>query len=160
MKRLILAVAFIAFARLTGCTGSVEIKSTLPKYKPIDIYTIAEEITGCPAFILYGIASAESDFMASAIGDGGKSLGMFQINETFRDLRVQKYGEYNPFNPIDSAIIAGFIMAENMAVFGDYHQAICAYRQGIGGVQRNGAITWYSEKVLKEGNKYISEEVL
>ena len=154
MKRLILAVVFIAAIRLTGCTGTVEIKLTLPKYEPIDIYTIAEEITGCPAFILYGIASAESDFTANAIGDGGKSLGMFQINETFRDIRVAKYGEYNPFNPIDSAIIAGFIMAENLAEFGDYHQAICAYRQGIGGVKKNGAMTWYSEKVLEKGREY------
>ena len=154
MKRFILAVAFIAFARLTGCTGIVEIKSTLPKYKPIDIYTIAEEITGCPSFILYGIASAESDFTANAIGDGGKSLGMFQINETFRDIRVAKYGEYNPFSPIESAIIAGFIMAENMAIYPDYNQAICAYRQGIGGVKKNGAMTWYSEKVLEKGREY------
>ena len=154
MKRIFLAVVFIAFARLTGCTGTVEIKSTLPKYEPIDIYTIAEEITGCPSFILYGIASAESDFTATAIGDGGKSLGMFQINETFRDIRVRKYGEYNPFNPLEAAIIAGFIMAENLAVYPDYHQAICAYRQGITGVQKNGAMTWYSEKVLEKGREY------
>ena len=154
MKRIFLAVIFIAFARLTGCTGYVEAKSTLPKYEPIDIYTIAEEITGCPAFILYGIASAESDFMASAIGDGGKSLGMFQINETFREIRIAKYGEYNPFNPIEGAIIAGFIMAENMAVFEDYHQAICSYRQGIDGVKENGAMTWYSKKVLGKGREY------
>ena len=154
MKRLSLAVAFFCVIHAIGCSGAVCKNTALPDYEPIDIYTIAEEITGCPSFILYGIASAESDFTANAIGDGGKSLGMFQINETFRGLRVQKYGEYNPFNPIDAAMIAGFIMAENMTVFENYHQAICAYRQGITGVQQNGAITWYSEKVLREGNKY------
>jgi len=154
MKRLLFVFAFIAVVRLTGCTGSAKTISALPKYEPIDVYTIAEEITGCPAYILYGIASAESDFTANAIGDGGKSLGMFQINETFRDMRVSKWGEYNPFNPIDAAIIAGFIMAENLAEFPDYHQAICAYRQGIGGVKENGAMTWYSEKVLREGREY------
>ena len=154
MKRLFLAVTFILVIHFLGCSGTVCKNTALPKYKPIDIYTIAEEITGCPSFILYGIASAESDFTANAIGDGGKSLGMFQINETFRDIRVAKYGEYNPFNPIDSAIIAGFIMAENLAVYPDYHQAICAYRQGIGGVKKNGAMTWYSEKVLEKGREY------
>ena len=154
MKCFFLAVAFILVIHFLGCSGTVCKNTALPKYKPIDIYTIAEEITGCPAWILYGIASAESDFTANAIGDGGKSLGMFQINETFRDIRVAKYGEYNPFNPIDAAIIAGFIMMENIAEFGDYHQAICAYRQGITGVLENGAMTWYSEKVLREGKKY------
>jgi len=154
MKRLFLAVTFILVVHFLGCSGGVNYNFTLPEYDPIDIYKNAEKITGCPSFILYGIASAESDFTANAIGDGGKSLGMFQINETFRDIRVAKYGEYNPFNPIDAAIIAGFIMAENLAEFGDYHQAICAYRQGIGGVKKNGAMTWYSEKVLEKGREY------
>ena len=114
-----------------------------------DLFDKAEAVTGVPAEILRGIAAAESDFRRAVIGDYGYSLGMFQLHKNWHEYRVAKWGEFDPFNPYEAAIIAGRILARNLAAFnGDWHKAIAAYRQGVTGVRRNGATAWYVERVL------------
>jgi hypothetical protein len=114
-----------------------------------DMFEKAEIITGIPVEILLGIAAAESDFISSAIGDKGLSHGMFQLHSEWHDSRVSKWGEFDPFNPEEAVIIAGKIMAENLAALnGDLNKAIAAYRQGVGGVRKNGATDWYINAVL------------
>lgn len=117
----------------------------------LTIFQIAAEITGCPEWVLRGIAFAESSFNANAIGDGGDSIGMFQINERFREERVRKYGEYNPYCPLDSAILTGRLFMDNLALLGENNLAIAAHRQGPGGVQRNGPTDWYVDRVVVNG---------
>lgn len=115
----------------------------------IDIFVEAEKITGCPAEILRGIAGVESNFIESAIGDEGLSHGMFQLHSEWYDSRVEKYGKFDPFDPGDAAIIAGYIIQENLRSFdGDLRLAIAAYRQGVAGVLQNGATDWYIDAVL------------
>ena len=114
-----------------------------------DLFDRAEAITGVPAEILRGIAAAESDFRRTVIGDYGYSLGMFQLHNNWHESRVAKWGDFDPFNPDEAAIIAGRILAYNLAAFGgDWRKAIAAYRQGVTGVRRNGATCWYVDRVL------------
>jgi hypothetical protein len=126
----------------------------------VDIFVEAEKVTGCSAEILRGIAGVESDFIATAIGDGGLSHGMFQLHSLWHNYRIEKYGEFDPFNPADAAIIAGYIIQENMKSFeGDIRLAIAAYRQGVAGVMQNGATDWYIDAVLfwrKNPNKMLA----
>jgi soluble lytic murein transglycosylase-like protein len=115
----------------------------------LDIFVEAERITGCPAEILRGIAGAESHFKVSAVGDNGQSHGMFQLHSRWYDSRVEKYGDFDPFDPANAAIIAGYIIQENLRQFdGNLRLAIAAYKQGVTGVNRNGAIDWYVDEVL------------
>ena len=112
-------------------------------------YAWAEAITGAPATILRATARTESGENDDAVGDGGISRGRFQINETFREWRVSRYGDYDPCDPYSAAVIAGRIYVDNLARLGDPELAIAAHRQGAGGVERNGATWWYVERVYR-----------
>jgi hypothetical protein len=83
------------------------------------------------------------------VGDGGRSHGRFQINETYRDERIKRYGEYDPHDSLQAAIIAGHVLMHNLEVFGDTDMAIAAYRQGVRGVQKYGVQWWYVDRVRK-----------
>jgi len=115
----------------------------------LSIYELAEAVTGAPADILQGIACAESNENDAAIGDQGRSHGRFQINEDFREERVRLYGEYDPHDATEAAILAGRIYMANLAWLGNETDAIAAHRQGVTGVKRNGASLWYVERVYR-----------
>lgn len=110
-------------------------------------YAWAEAITGAPATILRATARTESGESDEAIGDGGISLGRFQLNELYRDWRISRYGDYDPCEPYSAAVIAGRIYVDNLARLRDPTLAIAAHRQGAGGVERNGPTRWYVERV-------------
>lgn len=121
------------------------------EYKRPDVtpYEWAEAITGSPATILKAIARTESDERDDVPGDGGISLGRFQINETFRDWRVERYGYYDPTDPYSAAVLSGRIYADSLDRLGEPTLAIAAHRQGAAGVERNGATWWYVERVYR-----------
>ena len=123
---------------------TIERESKLPALSP---YHWAEAITGAPATILQATARTESGERDDAIGDGGVSRGRFQLNETFREWRVGRYGDYDPHDPYSAAVIAGRIYVDNLARLGDPTLAIAAHRQGANGVERNGPTRWYVERV-------------
>ena len=98
-----------------------------------------------------GIAFAESSENDNAIGDDGESIGRFQLREIYHEARAARWGEYDPRDPGEAAIIAGRILMDNLAQLGDMDLAIAAYRQGVAGVRRDGATGWYVERV-REGD--------
>ena len=111
-------------------------------------YEIASKLTGCPVEILYGIAFAESTGNQWAIGDDGISLGRFQINEKYHAERARLYGEYNPFDPLATAILTGRLYIDNLRTLGTRDRAIAAHRQGCTGVKKNGVDKEYVSRVL------------
>jgi len=114
-----------------------------------DLFDKAELVTGVPSEILRGIAATESYFKERATGDNGLSHGMFQLHSRWHEERVKKWGKFNPFDPEEAAIIAGYVLADNFATFGgNWDKAIAAYRQGVGGVRKNGIGKWYVDDVL------------
>jgi len=125
------------------------------EYKRPDMtpYEWSEAITGAPATILQAIARTESNERDDVPGDGGISLGRFQINETFRDWRVEKYGEYDPTDPYSAAVIAGRKYQDSLAFLGTPELAIAAHRQGAVGVFTDGPTMWYIERVYR--NMYL-----
>ena len=116
-----------------------------------DMYQNAELITGCPAWILRGIAMTESGGNPDAVGDDGVSIGMFQLNEKYHEERASKYGEFDARNTEQAILIAGYIMHHNLLIFKNYKDAIAAYRQGISGVIKNGRTDWYVNRVIRYG---------
>ena len=114
----------------------------------LTIYDIAEGLTGCPAEILRGLHFAESSYGANLDHPGTFDRGPFGLSEKYHAERAAKWGEYNPDCPLQSAIIAGHIIMENRAMLGSYELAVCAFRQGVTGVRRNGAGLWYYDRVI------------
>lgn len=84
--------------------------ATIQREETFSIYELAEMVTGAPQDILRGIAFAESSERDTVIGDDGRSMGRFQINEDFHAERARLYGEYDPFDAMGAAIIAGRIV--------------------------------------------------
>lgn len=131
----------------------VEISEPIQVAESVDPFEYAELTTGFSAEILRGIAAAESRFSVKAVGDGGMSLGMFQLHSRWHESRVKKWGEFDPVDPFESAVIAGWIMQENLREFnGDLRTAVAAYRQGVKGVKKNGVADWYVDEVLNWQN--------
>lgn len=149
MKKAILILAVFAVL----CSGCLSSKPAEPEFivtfdKPeLTIYQIASSATGCPERILRGIAFAESTYNPDAIGDDGISIGLCQINETFHAERAAKYGEYNPFDPLDSLVITGLLYMDNLRALGDERLAVTAHKMGRSGARR-GEVTWYVDRVL------------
>ncbi|MGL5913520.1 MAG: transglycosylase SLT domain-containing protein [Bacteroidales bacterium] len=114
----------------------------------LSVFERTEILTGVPSYILEGLAFAESSFRQFALGDDGNSKGMFQINEYYREERLQKFGYYDPYNVEDSCYVAGMILSENYKKLGDWGLAVASYRQGVYGVKSNGASMWYVNRVL------------
>jgi hypothetical protein len=134
---------------LDAFESPVEIPEPIPFIEPMDCFDYAESVTGFSAEILRGIAATESHFRVKAVGDGGMSLGMFQLHSRWYESRVEKWGDFDPTDPFESAVVAGRIMQENLnALNGDLTMAIAAYRQGVSGVLKQGVIQWYVDEVL------------
>lgn len=140
---------FTSFEKLDKLSLELDVKHKQVSEENIrkTIYEVAEELTGAPAWILKGIAVTESNERYTAVGDDGKSKGMMQLNEAFHEERAKKYGEYDPFNPLESLIVSGKLYIDNLRILGSQDLAIAAHRQGIDGVRKYGASEWYVKKV-------------
>lgn len=150
MKRLATLATIAALFTASNISPAVIINEPEPVKIDVilDIYQLASLATGCPVQILRGIAFAESSFNPDAVGDGGKSIGLCQINEDFHADRVKLIGrEYNPWCPLDNLIVAGANYTDNLEAFGDPRLAITAHKQGRTGAKA-GEVTWYVERVL------------
>jgi hypothetical protein len=156
MKAYFSFVVLIMMSNLLFAHNNSQIQELLNS----DVFAEAEKITGCPAEILRGIAGTESHFTITAVGDNGQSHGMFQLHNRWHTYRVAKYGNFDPFDPAEAAIIAGFVIQENLRSFdGNLRLAIAAYKQGVTGVRRNGVIEEYVDEVIfwrKDDKKMIA----
>lgn len=149
MKRIYPIVALSAFLA-AGCGHLPTTRDAPPVVfdaPEMTIYQIAALETGCPESILRGIAFAESSYNPDAIGDDGVSIGLCQINEMFHVERAARYGEYNPWCPLDSLRIADHLYVDNLAALGDVRLAITAHKMGREGARR-GEVTRYVDRVL------------
>lgn len=115
----------------------------------LTIYKIASMETGCPEWVLIGIRYAESSFGKNINHPDPYDTGDYGLHEkpSYRAERVEMCGEYNPYCPLDSAIVAGCIIMEHYEKMGDMEQAISAYRHGRVGTNRNGIDRLYVERV-------------
>ena len=115
----------------------------------LTIYDIASYKTGCPEWVLIGLRFAESSYGKNINHPDPYDTGDFGLHEkpSYRSERVEKWGEYNPYCPLDSAIIAGHIIMENYRIMGDMDKAISAYRRGRTGTNRNGIDWQYVNRV-------------
>jgi hypothetical protein len=113
-------------------------------------YQIASRITGCPEYILIGIDFAESSCGKNIVHPDPNDKGRFGIHdsEDYRAERVAKYGYYDPDNFLSAAILTGRLFMDNYKLLGNTADAICAHKQGLTGVRRDGRAEWYLERVL------------
>jgi len=71
--------------------------------------------------------------------------------------RASKWGEYDPENRLQAAIIAGRIIMENLHRSKSIDVSVSAYRRGMSGTRKNGIDREYVDKVKHGGKTYQSE---
>jgi hypothetical protein len=120
----------------------------IPSVPFVSMFTWVSEDTGCPAWILKGLGITESSMRVDAVGDFGNAEGAYQIHKRSKKVWVAAYGKYDPYNLLSAMTLAGKIMKDRLSFFEDPRDAIASYRQGIGGVLKNGRTDWYVDRVI------------
>jgi hypothetical protein len=107
--------------------------------------------TGAPEATLDGLAFAESSGRPDPRHIDPADKGRFGLHEdpAYHAERARRYGEYDALDPYDAAYITGRLYADALAALGNPGSAICAHKQGVEGVKRDGPLGWYLERVMK-----------
>lgn len=121
-------------------TDTVE-ESTTPRYN----VNLSVEVQECivaecekhninPDIVIAQIKK-ESDFDANAVGDGGNSFGLMQIQPRWHSKRMERLGCTDLFDPIQNVKVGIDYLAEKYKEYGDIGLALTAYNAGSA---RNG----------------------
>ena len=96
--------------------------------------------------IVLGMAQRETNFDAEAIGDGGDSFGMWQVQPKWHQERMDKLGVSDLLDPYQNAAVAVDYLAEMLGWYdGDIAKALTAYNQG----SYRGVVSDYAKAVIE-----------
>lgn len=136
----------IKTAELENTYFDVPLSEDLQDY----IMNICEEYGIDPAIVI-AMIQKESCFTASAIGDGGNSFGLMQIQPRWHSGRMEKLGCTDLLDPFQNVTVGIDYLAEMLEWYdGDIAKALTAYNRGY----YAGTITNYAWSVIR-----ISEEL-
>ncbi len=140
-------------------TEPTEIIPAIPLYDvPLDtelqLYIIhtAEEKRIDPAIIM-AMAFKESTYRVDAVGDGGNSYGLLQVQPKWHYERMQKLGCTDLLDPYQNVTVAVDYLCELLNRYGSMDKALTAYNRG----SYNGAITQYAENILAYAKQINNE---
>lgn len=80
--------------------------------------------------IIYGQMYQESRFNVYAIGDNGAAIGILQVQPRWHYDRMERLGRWDLTNFEDAVWIGCDIMFDLMLTYGNYRDALTAYRYG------------------------------
>ena len=110
------------------------------------------------------IAAKETGYDTNAIGDGGNSIGMFQINTPWHLERIEALGITDLKDPAQSAKVAVDILMELTDTYGfgtATHSQFMAYNMGASGARKamdaGNSSSEYSREVMKFYQGYMEE---
>lgn len=96
-----------------------------------------------PAVIL-AMAYRESTYNASAIGDGGNSYGLLQVQPGWHSGRMERLGCTDLLDPFQNVTVAVDYLGELLGIYGSIEAALTAYNRG----HYSGTVTDYAHAVL------------
>jgi len=85
---------------------------------------------GLDVRIMYGIFWQESRFQPEVVGDNGQSFGLGQIKRKWHEDRIARLCVTNLYDAKQNALVACDYMAELLVMYGNYRDALTAYRYG------------------------------
>ena len=107
------------------------------------IKTLCEEAGIDPAVII-AMAEVESNYDSEALGDGGNSFGLMQIQPRWHSERMAALGVTDLLDPKQNVKVGIDILAELLAKYdGNVEMALVAYNAGPTGAYRH----WFSRGV-------------
>ena len=97
-----------------------------------------QEQYGIDPAIVFAIIERESEFNAAAIGDGGKSYGLMQVQPRWHEERMDKHGVTDLTNPYQNVSVGIDYLAELTNKYdGNIEKALIAYNTGATGAHRD-----------------------
>lgn len=103
----------------------------------------AEE-QGIDPAIIVAMAYKESTYNHAAIGDGGNSYGLLQVQPQWHYGRMQKLRCTNLLDPYQNVTVAVDYLGELLAQYGSIDKALTAYNRG----SYSGTVTEYAKTVM------------
>lgn len=101
--------------------------------------------------LVLAIIGQESNYNAGALGDGGNSLGLMQIQPRWHQARMDKLGATDLLDPYQNTLVGVDLLAELMGENKGAEWAVTAYNAGAEIADYNkaiGARTEYAESVM------------
>ena len=160
MTAIITLAIFGAVMCITGCAGKAEAAEVLPDETPLivlpqqeDVYATFDvpldydlqvyiiqtcEELNIDAAVVMAMIFFESSYQADAIGDGGDSLGLMQIQERWHKERMERLDVTNLLNPYQNVTVGIDFLAELIDEYdGNIEKALICYNTGRAGAQEH-----------------------
>ena len=164
MKEQVVACVLTAAVLVTGCTTKSQVEAISEEkipvrmsYEPVEsFYSVPLETDiqrrikelcaaeGIEPTVILAMIDVESSFEAKALGDGGNSYGLMQIQPRWYSERMAVLGVTDLFDPKQNVTVGIDILAELVAKYdGNIEMALVAYNAGPTGAYRH----WFSRGV-------------
>lgn len=101
--------------------------------------------------LVLAIIGQESNYDPAAIGDGGNSIGLMQIQPMHHQQRMDKLGVTDLLDPRQNVLVGIDLLAELLSENNNAEWAITAYNAGAGTADFNkkiGMRSEYAESVM------------
>ncbi len=106
--------------------------------------------------IIFAMCQRESQYTVDAIGDGGDSYGLLQIQPRWHYGRMLELESTNLLDPYHNVTVGIDILAE---LIEKYDEKICAALVAYNAGSYNGTVTEYAETIINEAER-LDKEVL
>ena len=117
----------------------------VPLDAELQLHIISESVkAGIDPAIIMAMAYKESSYRIDAIGDGGDSYGLLQVQPKHHYGRMQKLGCTDLLDPYQNVTVAVDYLAEQIDRYGDLAKGLVAYNRG----HYAGTITKYAKSVM------------
>lgn len=126
------------------------------------IFALCEERGVDPAIVIAMIGK-ESVYNPDAVGDGGNSLGLMQIQPRWHKERMKRLETSNLFNPYDNVEVGIDLIAELMAKGKSIEWVLMAYNGGASYANEKlalGIVSDYANTVLTNAKTLNTYEVV
>ena len=117
----------------------------VPLSEELQLHIINQaEAHGIDPAIVFAVVWKESTFYSKAVGDGGNSLGLMQVQPRWHSARMEKLGCTDLFDPYQNVTVGVDYLAEQLNRYGSIDKALTAYNAG----HYNGTVTSYAVEVM------------
>lgn len=126
----------------------------VPLEEELQLHIISQaDEHGIDPAIVMAMAYKESTYRTDAVGDGGNSYGLLQVQPRWHYKRMQKLGCTDLLDPYQNVTVAVDYLAEQIDRYGDLAKGLTAYNRG----SYNGTVTQYAKTVLAYAEQINNE---
>ena len=129
---------------LNGIATAIDYPELYDKIEPkvisniqIDVRGISNEMiddiatrSGVDPNIVKAIIKEESNGNPNAVGDGGESIGLMQIQPKWHRAKIEELGIVNLYDPQENVILGCSILSDLYDKYGNYEDALSVYNSG------------------------------